>query len=224
MPPIYDISMRLSILPAPLPAPCVEEFLARKSVDSAGRFSYLGSMTGSLKRSEMMAAMRNDDARYDGRFFVCVTTTGIFCLPSCKAKRPKIENVRFVRSITEALEAGFRGCKRCRAGAYPDIRPPWLNGLLQHLKRERRARIREGELVKLAGVDISTISRSFRLHLHTTPLAYHRRVRLLHARSLIEDGTDLLTAGFESGFESASGFREAFAREFGSAPGSRRAR
>jgi AraC family transcriptional regulator of adaptative response/methylated-DNA-[protein]-cysteine methyltransferase len=169
----------------------------------------------------MVAAMRNDDARYDGQFFVCVKTTRIYCLPSCKAKLPKIENVVFLRSREEAVSAGFRGCKRCRSASYPDIRPSWLKGLVHHLSREYQTKIREGELVRLSGVDITTIRRYFKAHLHTTPMAFHRRIRLDHARALMARGADILTAGYESGFESASGFREAFTREFGHAPGRR---
>jgi len=172
-----------------------------------------------LTRSEMLAAMRNDDARYDGQFFVCVKTTRIYCLPSCKAKLPKIENILFVRSQREAEHGGYRGCKRCRAGAYPDLRPRWLKILIDHLRREHQTKVREADLVRLSGVDISTIRRHFKAHLQTTPTAFHRKQRLDHARALLARGSDILTAGFESGFESASGFREAFTREYGCAPG-----
>jgi AraC family transcriptional regulator of adaptative response/methylated-DNA-[protein]-cysteine methyltransferase len=166
----------------------------------------------------MVRAMRNDDARYDGRFFVCVTTTRIYCLPSCKAKLPRIENVQFVRSKEEAENAGFRGCKRCRAGLYPDLRPSWLNSLIHHLKQKHRAKVREMDLVRLTGVDISTIRRYFKEHLQTTPMAFHRKIRLDHARAMMARGADSLSAGYDSGFESMSGFREAFLREFGYAP------
>jgi AraC family transcriptional regulator of adaptative response/methylated-DNA-[protein]-cysteine methyltransferase len=181
-------------------------------------------MNTRLTRSTMVAAMRNDDARYDGRFFVCVTTTRIFCLPSCKAKLPNLENVRFVRSKGEAKDAGFRGCKRCRAESFPDVRPAWFTKLLLHLRRNPRTKVNEGELASLAGVDISTVRRTFRAVLHTTPTAFHRRIRLAHARELLERGADIITAGMESGFESASGFREAYLREFGRVPGNRRGR
>jgi AraC family transcriptional regulator of adaptative response/methylated-DNA-[protein]-cysteine methyltransferase len=168
---------------------------------------------------EMVHAMRENDAGYDGRFYVCVTSTRIFCLPSCKAKTPKLDHVVFVSSREDAVRMGFRGCKRCRAEFYPDTKPPWLILLVDHLRRNPDAKIRELELARHAGVDISTVRRYFRTYLHTTPVAYHRKMRMMRARDLLKAGTDFVSAAYESGFESPSGFRDAFIREFGYPPG-----
>lgn len=160
------------------------------------------------------------DSTFDGRFYVGVTTTGIYCLPSCKAKKPLAKNIVFFEDRAEAIGAGFRGCKRCGSETYPDVAPRWLKSTLELMRKERAERIDETELARRAGVDISTIRRHFKIEFGMTPMAFHRRIRLSRAKSMLESGADYLTAAYECGFESASGFREAFYREYGIPPGS----
>ena len=172
-----------------------------------------------LSRDKMLTAMRANDRRFDGRFYVGVRSTGIYCLPSCRAKMPKPENITFFATREEAIAAGLRGCKRCRAERFPDRLPDWLHDILAYMHNHRSQRLRENDLIRLTGADISTVRRYFREHLYTTPLAFHRRIRLQHARQLLLSGSDYLSAAFECGYESASGFREAFTRQFGVPPG-----
>jgi AraC family transcriptional regulator of adaptative response/methylated-DNA-[protein]-cysteine methyltransferase len=172
-----------------------------------------------LTREEMLRAFRMNDASYDGKFYIGVKTTGIFCLPSCRAKLPLVENITFFANREEAIAGGFRGCLRCRAESYPDVLPPWLKDVLTLMADRLTGKIDEHELVELAGVDISTIRRYFRNHLKTTPMAYHRKLRLAHAKLMLKNGADYLTVAYECGFESASGFRDAFIREYGLPPG-----
>ncbi len=166
----------------------------------------------------MIAAMQRNDATYNGKFFVCVRTTGIYCLPSCKAKLPKLENVVFLGTREEAIASGFRGCKRCRSEFFPDTQPEWLGRMMDALHEAKERKLDEQILAAIAGVDISTIRRYFKAYLRTTPLALHRRIRLEHAHNLIKSGTDCLTAALTTGFESPSGFRDAFIRRYGYPP------
>ncbi|MFQ5499732.1 MAG: Ada metal-binding domain-containing protein [Candidatus Zixiibacteriota bacterium] len=166
--------------------------------------------------------MQECNAVYDGRFYVGVHSTGIYCLPSCKAKQPLLKNVRFYDTREEAIAAGLRGCKRCRSERYPDILPEWMHRLIGFMREQHACRLRESDLSGMAGVDITTIRRYFRSHLQTTALAFHRRIRLNHARRLLELGRDFLSVAFEVGYESSSGFREAFEKQFGVPPGCRR--
>jgi len=167
----------------------------------------------------MVRAMLADDATYDGRFYVCVRSTRIYCLPSCKAKQPMLKNVVFHLAREEAVLAGFRGCKRCRSEFFPDVTPSWLNQVLALMRRTVQSKITEQDLAREATVDISTIRRYFRSYLQTTPMAFHRRIRLDYAKSLMEKGADYLTAAYECGFDSASGFRDAFNKQYGYSPG-----
>ena len=172
-----------------------------------------------LTYDEMVAAMRSNDAQCDGRFYVGVHSTRIYCLPSCKARLPKLSNVRFYATREDALAAGLRGCKRCRSDRFPDVLPDWIKRLVSFMREHQNERLSEACLVTSAGVDITTIRRHFTKKLGMTPLAFNRRQRLLHARRLLESGTDYLTCVYECGYESASGFRDAFVRQFGVTPG-----
>lgn len=163
--------------------------------------------------------MRNNDSKYDGLYYVGVHSTGVFCLPSCKAKKPKLENVVFYSTREEAIAAGLRGCKRCKSEKFPDVLPEWLHSVLRFMKANSMERLNEDKLIQISGVDISTVRRYFKIHLSITPLSFHRRLRLNYARQLLESGLDYLSAAYESGYESASGFREAFTRQFGQPPG-----
>ena len=167
----------------------------------------------------MVNAMRANDAAYDGSFYVGVHSTRIYCLPSCPAKLPLLKNVRFYSTREEAIAAGLRGCKRCKSQSYPDTLPAWLDAVLGYMSEHHTERLNETKLMQMTGVDISTVRRYFKNQLQTTPLAFHRKLRLNHARKLIESGSDYLNAAFECGYESSSGFREAFVRQFGHTPG-----
>ena len=172
-----------------------------------------------LTYDTMVRAMQGNDASYNGRFYVGVHSTGIFCLPSCRARLPKLENVRFYSSREEAIAAGLRGCKRCRAEAYPHTLPGWLYTLIGHLRAHCEERMSEHRLAEIAGVNVSTIRRHFKETLGMTPLAFHRRLRLEHARELLTTGHSYLDAAYAIGYESPSAFRDAFVRQFGKTPG-----
>lgn len=75
-----------------------------------------------MTREDMWKAVADNDAAYDGIFFYAVKSTGIYCRPSCKSKRPKQENVCFFDTAAQAKAAGFRPCKRCRSDL-PDYQP-----------------------------------------------------------------------------------------------------
>ncbi len=172
----------------------------------------------------MIEAMRCNNAAYDGRFYVGVHSTGIYCLPSCKAKLPLLKNIIFYKTREEAIAAGLRGCKRCKSEQFPDVLPDWLKEVLHLMHNTQTERLTEDRLRTITGVDISTVRRYFRLHLGMTPLAFHRKLRLAYARRLLESGYDYLSAAYECGYQSASGFREAFVHQFGRPPGSYYAR
>ena len=167
----------------------------------------------------MIKAFTGNDSSFDGRFYVGVHSTGIYCLPSCKAKLPKIENITFYSTREEAIAAGLRGCKRCKSELFPDILPVWLHEVLAFMRDNRHVRLTEKSLAEMTPVDISTVRRYFKAHLGLTPMDFHRRLRLNLARELIESGSSYLKAAYECGYESSSGFREAFIRHFGYPPG-----
>ncbi len=169
-------------------------------------------------RAEMLRAGASRDASYDGLFYVAVQTTGIFCRPSCPARSPKPENVRHFASAREALFAGFRPCLRCRPLEATGEPPDWAKRLLEMVEAAPEERLSDAEL-KRRGFEPAAVRRFFSKRFGMTFQAYCRARRLGGAFARIQNGTPLDHVAFESGFESASGFRDAFARTFGAAPG-----
>ena len=170
----------------------------------------------------MVEAMTNSRTDFNGRFWVGVHSTKIYCLPSCPAKLPLLKNVVFYASREEAIAAGLRGCKRCKSDAYPDVLPDWYTSIVKYMADHPSQRLTEKALAEMAGVEISTIRRLFRSNLGVTPLAFHRKLRLERAASMIADGESYLGAAYDCGWESASAFRDAYQKQFGSWPGGRR--
>ena len=178
----------------------------------------LSAMTRQLTTREMHHALSHRDASYDGIFFAGVKTTGIFCRPSCHARKPKPENVEFFATQREALFSGYRPCKRCRRPLDTDGKPPsWVAKLLRRLEAAPAGRIAARELRHM-GVDPARARRYFLQHHGMTFQAYCRARRLTDAFHQIRAGRSVSEVAHSSGFESESGFRSAYARVFGSAP------
>jgi len=166
----------------------------------------------------MLAICRNNDQRYDGLFYMTVSSTGIYCLPSCTARFPNLENIGFVTTRAEAEAAGFRGCLRCHA-AELQFQPPWLTDVVDFLHNHLEQKITMTDLEQLTDRHRSTISQHFLAQYGTTPLTYLRDLRLEAARSRIAQGQDYREVAFTLGYSSVSGFRSAFKTYFDTTPG-----
>ena len=171
-----------------------------------------------LPPSDMMyRALVNRDSSFEGIFYVGVRTTGIFCRPTCSAKKPARENVDFFSTANEALHGGYRPCLRCNP-MDPDKRVPQLiERLRAEVERAPDGRLTDKELTALS-IDPSTARRQFKRHYGMTFQAYHRARRMGLALREVQKGRRVDEAQNGSGFESASGFRDAFARIFGESP------
>ena len=167
---------------------------------------------------EMRHAFLSGDASYDGVFFTGVRTTGIFCRPSCKARKPRPENVEFFATPREASFSGYRPCKRCRPLDTDGQPPAWVARLLARIDADPAARMRAADL-RAAGVDPARARRYFLKNYGMTFQAYCRARRLASAFHLIKEGASVSDAASDAGFESESGFRAAFTQAFGASPG-----
>ena len=165
----------------------------------------------------MYTAFVNRDSQFDGIFFTGVKSTGIFCRPTCKARKPIRENVQFFGSAKEALDYGYRPCKLCRPMEPAEYTPPWVRELLRELQDEEDGRLRDQEL-RERGLDPATVRRWFKQHHGMTFHAYARQLRLNRAYSSIRQNSGLLDSAFESGYDSLSGFGAAFRRTVGFSP------
>lgn len=166
---------------------------------------------------EMQRTYLERDASYDGLFYLGVHTTGIFCRPTCPARKPRPKSVEYFPTAHAALAAGYRPCKRCRPLELDD-QPPWAAALLMDVERAPSARITDSAL-RARGIDPGTVRRYFLRRYGMTFQAFTRLRRLSGALNQIRANGTLDTAVFESGYESHSGFRDAFTRTFGNPPG-----
>jgi AraC family transcriptional regulator of adaptative response / DNA-3-methyladenine glycosylase II len=169
------------------------------------------------------------DVRFDGRFFGCVKTTGIYCRPVCPARTPNRENMIFVVSAAAAEEAGFRACLRCRPETAPDM-GAW-RGTSNTVSRalsliEQGALDAHSEsgggvdaLAGRLGVGERQLRRLFRQHLGAAPVSVAQTRRVLLAKALIQE-SDLSMAhvALASGFGSVRRFNETFQALYGRAP------
>jgi AraC family transcriptional regulator of adaptative response/methylated-DNA-[protein]-cysteine methyltransferase len=166
----------------------------------------------------MERAYKQSDAAYDGIFYLGVRTTGIFCRPSCGARKPFPRNVEFFASAREAVFAGYRPCKRCNPLLSPGQAPEWVKRLLAEVERSPDQRFSDAVLRKL-NIDPARARRFFKAHYGMTFQAYCRGRRLGKAFEQIRRGARLDDVALGHGYESHSGFREAFSRTFGAPPG-----
>jgi AraC family transcriptional regulator of adaptative response/methylated-DNA-[protein]-cysteine methyltransferase len=166
----------------------------------------------------MYRALVERDQSFEGLFFACVRTTGIFCRPTCHARKPKPENVEFAPTIQEALHRGYRPCLLCEPMSAGLAAPNWLAPLIEDIKQHPDVRLRDHDL-RVRGLDPVQVRRTFKRSFGMTFQAYQRACRLGTAMKALHDGTPTIDAGLDAGFESDSGFRDAFARVFGDTPG-----
>ena len=175
-------------------------------------------MKRTLSRVEMEAAFARRDKAYDGLFYVCVRSTGIFCRPSCPARKPLPRNTDFLTSVRDALLAGYRPCKRCRPLDANGRPPQWVSDLLYALARAPGERLSDDEL--RARIEPARARRYFRSNYGMSFQAYCRHCSWdRHWPTCGRDATE--PDGASTGLN-PSGFRDAFRRTFGGPPGRRR--
>jgi len=172
-------------------------------------------------RTEMYEALCNRDSEFEGIFFVGVKTTGIFCRPTCPAKKPLLKNVDFYGNVRDALAAGFRPCKRCKPMTVSGAAPEWLADLLGKIEDDPDRRWKDQDLRDL-GLEPSRVRRWFKTNHGMTFHSYQRTRRLGRALGQIQVNDQSATAAqLNAGYESASGFRVAFRKLFQSMPPSK---
>ncbi|QCI66818.1 helix-turn-helix domain-containing protein [Phreatobacter stygius] len=170
------------------------------------------------------------DARFDGRLFTAVKTTGIYCRPICPARTPRSENIIFFGTAAAAQEAGFRPCLRCRPETAPDL-GAWRgtsNSVSRALALIELGALDSGDVEALAGrlgLGERQLRRLFRQHLGASPIAVAQTRRVLLAKQLIhETRLPMAEIAFASGFGSIRRFNETFLALFGRPPGDLRRR
>lgn len=174
-----------------------------------------------LEHRRLHDALSARDPRFDGVFFVGVTSTGIYCRPICPAKTPKPANCRFFATAQEAEQAGFRPCLRCRPELAPGLAPV---DDAQRIARMIVQRLEEGQLDEAAGLEaiaaqFELSSRQIRRIVHkelgVPPIQLLLTRRLLLAKQLLtETPWPMTEIAFASGFASVRRFNDAFTRRY----------
>lgn len=168
------------------------------------------SIAAALPRpATMYKAMVRRDGTYEGIFVVGVKTTGIFCRPTCPARKPRRANVEFFGTPKEALLRGYRPCKVCEPLAVKGTTPDWLRPLLGEVASTPGIRLKDSDIRK-RGLDPNRVRRWFIQHHGMTFQAYLRALRIGEAFGRIRYGDKVIDAAFDSGYESLSGFTESF--------------
>lgn len=166
---------------------------------------------------EYFRAFINRDSAYEGVFFAAITSTGIFCRPTCSARKPKKENCLFFKTAQESLLAGFRPCKRCRPLLNPSEPSDMIKHLTEVVEQEPTKRWTDKD-VQALGYTPSTVRRQFKKRYGMTFTAYSRARRMGMALKTIREGDKIINAQLDAGYSSGSGFRDAFSSIMGSAP------
>lgn len=165
----------------------------------------------------MYRALIEKDTRFEGIFFAAIKTTGIFCRPSCTARKPKPENVEYFSSTGEAIRHGYRPCKVCQPMELKNATPDWLAGLMKEIRENPAVRLRSEDL-RARGLQPERVSRWFKKTHGMTFHAYCRMLRINQAFGQIRYGKRVTDTAFDAGYESLSGFAETFKKATGFAP------
>ncbi len=170
-----------------------------------------------LTHDIMYDAIIEKDTSFEGVFFTAVKTTGIFCRPTCTARKPKKENVEFFTESKNAILKGYRPCKVCKPLEKLNETPKEIRDLIEELNNNPLIKFKDWDL-KQKGIEPHYLRRWFLKNHGITFHAYQRMFRINSAFKKIKDGETVTATAFDSGFESLSGFNDSFKSIFGVSP------
>lgn len=163
-------------------------------------------------------ALTGRDARFNGAFVFGVKTTGIFCRPSCSAKRPKRENVQFFATVCEAEACGYRACLRCRPLLAVDADPVVKKIVTACREIEDYPEAKLAELASTAEMSTYHFQRKFKEIIGVSPKKYAEAIKMEQFKEEIRAGSDVTAAMYDAGFGSSRGLYEKAANGLGMTP------
>ena len=165
----------------------------------------------------MYQASYDKNIEFEGVFWMGVKTTGIFCRPTCTARKPKPENVEFFENTKSAISKGYRPCKVCKPLDNPDETPENIQKILDELSENPELKFKDSDLIE-RNVEPATVRRWFLKHHGMTFRAFQRTFKINSAFKKLQQGENIVDAAFDSGYESLSGFNESFKNIVGTSP------
>jgi len=183
-----------------------------------------------LSRAALHRARISRDARFDGKFYIAVLTTGVYCRPICPSPQSKKSNVRYYATAAAAAAAGYRPCRRCRPEVAPGT-PAWLGPsavVRRALRLIQQGALDEGTVDELAlrlGVGPRHLDRLFTEHVGVSPIVVAQTRRLHFAKQLLDETSLPITqVAMSAGFGSLRRFNETYQATFGCTPRATRSR
>ncbi|QOR65073.1 bifunctional transcriptional activator/DNA repair protein Ada [Cytobacillus suaedae] len=167
--------------------------------------------------NEYYKALLEKNSKYDGIFFAGIKSTGVFCHATCPARKPKFENCIFYETAEEALLSGFRPCKRCNPLSYPKEISPLVHQMVKLVEENPEKRWKDSDFSVL-GIHAATARRQFKKIYGMTFVQYARARRMGIALKSIKTGEKIINAQLDVGYDSPSGFHDAFTKIMGRAP------
>lgn len=174
-------------------------------------------ITDKHKIEEYYNAVKERNSEYIGTFFFAVKTTGIFCIPSCRARTPKSENIEFSNSSKELMDNGYRPCKICNPTKYAYEPPEEIKRAIEIVNHDLFEKVTDQKL-RDNGLKPENIRRWFKKHHGMTFQTYQRMLRINTAFQNIKQGKQVTDTAFSSGYNSLSGFNYSFKNILGSTP------
>ena len=169
------------------------------------------------KVEEYYQALLARDSQYLGSFYVGVKTTNVFCIPTCRARKPKKENVVFYSTPKEALQHGFRPCKVCKPTENINEAPKEVKDLIDLVSKHPERKIKDAD-IQTMGYRPEKIRRWFKANMNMTFQTYQRMIRINSAFEQLKKGARVTSSAYDSGYDSLSGFSHTFKAVFNTTP------
>jgi len=163
-------------------------------------------------------AVLERDRAHDGKFVFAVSTTGVYCRPSCAARRPRRENVRFFRQVEDAEKAGYRACLRCRPKSAGDAQTALIKAICRFIERHLDEPISLAQLGREFGHSPFHLQRTFKAAVGVTPRAYAESSRMNQLKRNLQAGHSVTRAMYDAGYSSSSRLYERTAAQLGMTP------
>lgn len=174
-------------------------------------------VTEKKKIEDYYKALLERKPSFVGIFFVGVKTTSVFCIATCRARKPKMENVEFYTSIKDALDNGYRPCKICKPTQNANQAPESIERAIELVKKNPKEKITDYQLKRLK-ISPDKLRRWFKKHYGMTFQAYQRMYRINNAFQELKQGKNTLHTAFDTGYESLSGFGYTYKKLIGKSP------
>lgn len=174
-------------------------------------------VTDSKKIKSYYKALIDREPAYVGIFYVGVKTTSVFCIATCRARKPKFENVEFYTTFKEALDAGYRPCKICKPTENAYQAPPQVEAAINMVNKSPMVKVSDYQL-RQSEISPELVRRWFKKHYGMTFQAFQRMYRINSAFQELKGGKKTTDSAFDAGYESLSGFGYTYKKFIGKSP------